>query len=461
MPSLRRALVPRLPRLLRGPGGRQRRHGQPPSRTARSQPGTAGDASPQEKAPGAAVDWRRNLAALWIAEFFAIFGFSFVFPFMPLYLHQDMGIASESQLAFWTGLCTGVSGVSMAVASPIWGVLADRHGRKQMLLRAMLGGAIPVLLMGLCHDPWQLAVLRFFQGATSGTVAAATALVAGETPRQRVVWALGVLSSSIALGGAVGPMVGGLAGALFGLRWIFLCGGVLLLLALIPVWVVVRETPRAAPAEARPSSLGALRHAGKPTLVALGVLVGAQCLMQFSYVSSQQMVVLRVLHLAPASANLITGIGFGLAGIATAAASAFYARIARRIGYRGFAAISALLLAGVIGAAALVQSVALIVVAVMLGGLVYGCVSPVLAGMIGLETPRSIQATVYGLSASAISAGLAAGPVLVGTVAAATNPSWAMLVAAAVGVLLFVLLAVAARNPAPPAPAQPSSPAAS
>src|SRR2546430_14915674 len=121
----------------------------------------------------------------------------------------------------------------MAIASPIWGILGDRFGRKPMLIRSMLGGGITVGLIFLAQSPIQLVILRLAQGATSGTVAAATALVAAETPRLRVGWALGVVTSAIALGGAIGPVVGGLAGDLFGLRLVLLRGRVALFLAII------------------------------------------------------------------------------------------------------------------------------------------------------------------------------------------------------------------------------------
>src|SRR5258708_30202992 len=112
----------------------------------------------------------------------------------------------------------------MAIASPIWGVLGDRYGRKHMLIRSMLGGAITVGLIFFVQTPIQLVALRFIQGATSGTVAAATALVAVETPRPRAGWSLGVVTSAVALCSALGPVVVGLAAAQLGLRLVFLRG---------------------------------------------------------------------------------------------------------------------------------------------------------------------------------------------------------------------------------------------
>jgi MFS family permease len=309
------------------------------------------------------------------------------------------------------------------------------------------------------RSPWQLAGLRVVQGATSGTVAAATALVAAETPRGRVVWSLGVLSSAIALGNAAGPTLGGLAAAVIGLRWLFLCGGVLLLLSLIPVLVIVRETRRRDhPAAPRVGSVSALRRAGRPVLIALAVLIGGQCLMQFAYISAQQMVVLRIVFLDGAGANLMTGIAFGLAGVATAISSAMYGRIARRCGYRGFAAFSALLLALVIGTAAFVPSLTSLMAVIVGIGLLYGLLNPLLYGMIGLQTPPATQSTVYGVSSSAISSGMALGPLLAGSIAAVSSPSNGLLVGAVAAVLLFALLAIGLRTPPDPDRARPRQP---
>ncbi|HEY6117891.1 MAG TPA: hypothetical protein VI172_18215, partial [Candidatus Dormibacteraeota bacterium] len=62
------------------------------------------------------VNWRRNLAALWFAEFTAIFGFSFAFPFMPIFLSQDLGVRQGSDLDLWTAAAVSASGISMAIA---------------------------------------------------------------------------------------------------------------------------------------------------------------------------------------------------------------------------------------------------------------------------------------------------------------------------------------------------------
>ena len=61
-----------------------------------------------------AVNWRRNLAALWLAEFTAIMGFSFAFPFLPLFLHRELHIPNGPELSFWTGVSASATGFALA-----------------------------------------------------------------------------------------------------------------------------------------------------------------------------------------------------------------------------------------------------------------------------------------------------------------------------------------------------------
>jgi MFS transporter, DHA1 family, multidrug resistance protein len=393
------------------------------------------------------VNWRRNLAALWFAEFTAIFGFSFAFPFLPIFLHHDLGVAPGRDLDLWTAASASASGLSMAIASPIWGVLGDRLGRKPMLIRSMLGGAITVGLMSFSQSPAQLLILRFLQGATSGTVAAATSLVAAETPRSRVAWSLGVVNSGVALGGAIGPVVGGLAGAVFGLRLVFFGGGILLLLSLIPVLLIVRESPMVPRTGPRVSTLRLIRD--RPGLVrALLVLIGAQGMVSVCNSATQVLAVLRLTEMVSTGVSAVTGLGFGLAGIASSASAVGYTRVTRCQGYVRTAAVAAGLASVAILLIAVSPWVALVVVGIGLNGLFSGVVIPATASMIGLETPHEAQSTVFGFNASSIALGFSIGPLIGGTVAATSGVQVALLVVVALALGLAALIATGAREPA-------------
>jgi MFS family permease len=394
------------------------------------------------------IDWKRNLAALWFAEFTAIFGFSFAFPFLPIFL-KELGVSQTADLATITGYAAGASGFAMAIMSPIWGTIADRYGRKSMLVRAMIGGAITVGLVGFVVAPWQLIALRFLQGATSGTVAAATAIVASGSPRARVGWALGLLSSSIAIGGAVGPVVGGVLAALIGVRPIFWVSGILLLVATIPVVVIVREVPidRKA-ATVAPPAIATLRAAGAGTIGALAALFAAQALSQMTYSAFQPLIVLRLLATAGSATSSLTGLTFGVAGVASAVAALSYSRAVQWWGYRRVAIAAAIMLGLAELTVGLTSPIVLLVIGGGLAGFFYGALSPAISSMIGLEVPISVQARVFGVSSSATALGFGIGPLLGGESAAFAGITAGIGAAAILAWVTAVSLALWSREPA-------------
>jgi DHA1 family multidrug resistance protein-like MFS transporter len=397
--------------------------------------------------PASSVSWQRNLAVLWFAEFTAIFGFSFCFPFLPLYL-RDLGVHSQNELAVWAGLSGGASGFALAVSSPIWGAIADRYGRKSMLVRAMIGGGITVLVMGFARGPVDVVVLRFVQGLSSGTVAAATALVATGTPRHKVGWALGILSSSIATAGAVGPALGGIVSAYsHNLRVLFIGGGLLLLVSTLPVLLLVREPAYERRTAATTPALAVLRQARSGTLSAIVVLLVAQGFLQMSFSAFQPLVALRILAHAGNDVNTITGVTFGAIGLASAVAAVVYSGAAKRFGYLQVAIIAAVLMGLAEVTCGIVPSPITIVFAGAVAGFAYGALQPAVSSMIGLESPAVVQARVFGLAASATALGFGIGPVLGGTAAAETGLTVGLAIAAVLGVVVAVLLAVRGREP--------------
>jgi DHA1 family multidrug resistance protein-like MFS transporter len=334
----------------------------------------------------------------------------------------------------------------MAIASPIWGVLGDRYGRKPMLIRSMVGGALTVGLIYFAQNPTQLLVLRLLQGATSGTVAAATAIVAAETPRNKVGWALGVVTSAVALGGAIGPVIGGVAGAVFGLRLVFLGGGILLLLSTLPVLFIVREGPRHMREGPRVGTMNLIRQRPGADR-ALGVLIGAQGLINLCNSATQQLVVLRLLEMLTSGVAAVTGVAFGLAGVASSGAAIFYTTVTRRLGYVRTTALASILVAVSVSLIAVSPWVALVVAGIALNGLFSGVVIPATASMIGLETPPEAQSTVFGANASSVALGFCIGPLVGGGVAATAGVPAALLVIAAMALSLAALIAFGAREP--------------
>src|SRR3990172_9238727 len=95
--------------------------------------------------------WQRNLYTVVAAQMVAMIGFGIAQPFLPFYL-QELGVESTSEVAFWVGLISSLQPICLALAAPVWGMLADRYGRKPMLVRAMIGGSIALGLAGLAAN---------------------------------------------------------------------------------------------------------------------------------------------------------------------------------------------------------------------------------------------------------------------------------------------------------------------
>ncbi|MFQ3619933.1 MAG: MFS transporter, partial [Spirochaetales bacterium] len=184
--------------------------------------------------------WKRNLIVLWITQVLSLIGFNFVLPFLPYYI-QELGVREPGSLRVWTGLIASAPALSFALVSPFWGIAADRWGKKLMILRAMIAGGIIMALYAFCNSVQMVFWLRVIQGFFTGTIAASTTLVASGTPKDKLSYALGFLSSSNYVGISLGPLLGGVLAESFGFRATFIAGGVVLLLGSVIVFTHVQE----------------------------------------------------------------------------------------------------------------------------------------------------------------------------------------------------------------------------
>lgn len=174
------------------------------------------------------INWKRNLFVTWLGCFLTGAAFSLIMPFLPLYV-ETLGVTGHEALNMWSGLVFSITFLFSAIASPFWGGLADRRGRKLMLLRSALGMSIVMLLMGMAQNIWQFLALRAVLGLLGGFIPNANALIATQVPRNRSGWALGTLSTGGVSGALIGPLIGGLLADQYGLRPVFyITAGVLL-----------------------------------------------------------------------------------------------------------------------------------------------------------------------------------------------------------------------------------------
>src|SRR5262245_18292420 len=153
--------------------------------------------------------WQVNLASLLAVLFVAFVGFYFSSPFLPLLVRQ-LGVSDPRAVAIWSGVLIGLGPASAALASPLWGRVADRIGGRLLLVRTVFGFALINLLCALSTDIWQLAVLRLVMGTLGGFTAVALALASLSAPPEYLTRAIALAQSTQILGLMVGPPLGGL-----------------------------------------------------------------------------------------------------------------------------------------------------------------------------------------------------------------------------------------------------------
>ena len=161
--------------------------------------------------------WKRNLAVCVFGSFTTIASMTLVVPFLPLYVEQ-LGAQGRASIAEWSGACFAAAFFTAGLVAPLWGKLADRYGGKLMLIRASLGMAVGMSLMGMVGNVWQFFGLRLLVGFLGGYASSAMVLVATQSPKNRSGWALGMLSSGVMAGNLVGPLVGGVLPQRIGIR---------------------------------------------------------------------------------------------------------------------------------------------------------------------------------------------------------------------------------------------------
>ena len=188
----------------------------------------------------APINWKRNLAVVWLGCFLTGAAFSLVMPFLPLYV-EALGVTGHSSLNMWSGLVFSITFLFSAIASPLWGGLADRKGRKIMLLRSALGMSIVMLLMGLAQNIWQFLILRALLGLLGGFIPNANALIATQIPRHKSGWALGTLSTGAVSGALLGLLAGGFLADNYGLRPVFFMTAAVLFVCFVMTLFFIRE----------------------------------------------------------------------------------------------------------------------------------------------------------------------------------------------------------------------------
>ncbi|WP_258328698.1 multidrug efflux MFS transporter [Citrobacter farmeri] len=390
--------------------------------------------------------WKVNLISVWFGCFFTGLAISQILPFLPLYISQ-LGVTSHEALSMWSGLTFSVTFLISAIVSPLWGSLADRKGRKLMLLRASLGMAIAILLQAFATNVWQLFLLRGIMGLTSGYIPNAMALVASQVPRERSGWALSTLATAQISGVIGGPLMGGFIADHVGLRPVFFITAILLVVSFLVTLFLIKEG-------VRPTLKKSERLSGKAVFASLPYpalvisLFFTTLVIQLCNGSISPILALFIKSMAPDSNNIafLSGLIASVPGVSALISAPRLGKLGDRIG------TERILMATLICEVVLFFAMSWVTTPFQLGvlrfllGFADGAMLPAVQTLLVKYSSDHITGRIFGYNQSFMYLGNVAGPLMGATVSAMAGFRWVFIATAVIVMINICQLALVLRQ---------------
>ncbi len=252
-------------------------------------------------------------------------------PFLPLYVEQ-LGVTDPVAIVQWSGVAYGAAFLTAAIFAPLWGRLGDQYGRKLMLIRASLGMAVAMSLIGLSQNIYQLVGLRLLTGLLGGYSSGSTVLVATQTPRARTAWAIGMMASGNMAGNLVGPLVGGALPRLIGIRMTFFAAGAIIFVAFLATVFLIKEEPRQRRSRASRKHGAWAAISDKRPVVAM---LAMGMLLMFANMSIEPIITVYVAQITadPAQVTVVAGLVMSAAALGSILSASRLGKLADRIGH--------------------------------------------------------------------------------------------------------------------------------
>ena len=381
------------------------------------------------------MSWKILLAMMVTFALMMSSSYTMLIPFLPIYMQSELG-ATADNVSLWSGVTYAITFAISAFVSPIWGKLSDKMGKKPMIIRASFLLAITYFLGGIVRTPFELFLVRAFQGIASGLWPACLVMMSACVPKNKIGISMGLMQSANICGGIIGPLLGGILATAFGMRNSFYVGAVALSLITVTTILFIKEPPVAPEKE-----INKAQNTSYLTFIKdknILILLLCVCMTNLVILQIQPIVSLYVQQLSHNSdkAVLLTGFIMSLGGIAGALASPLWGKTGQKVGFYKtitIAFISAGLLMSLQGVP---NSLVLFGLMQFLCGLGFSGIFPSANSILVLLTPPSSRGMGFGSLFSAQMIGGALGPVIGGVIVSFMSFNTVYIIS---GSILFVI----------------------
>ena len=381
------------------------------------------------------MSWKILLAMMVTFALMMSSSYTMLIPFLPIYMQSELG-ATADNVSLWSGVTYAITFAISAFVSPIWGKLSDKMGKKPMIIRASFLLAITYFLGGIVRSPFELFLVRAFQGIASGLWPACLVMMSACVPKNKIGISMGLMQSANICGGIIGPLLGGILATAFGMRNSFYVGAVALSLITVTTILFIKEPPVAPEKEINKAQNTSYLSFIKDKNIL--ILLLCVCMTNLVILQIQPIVSLYVQQLSHNSdkAVLLTGFIMSLGGIAGALASPLWGKTGQKVGFYKtitIAFISAGLLMSLQGVP---NSLVLFGLMQFLCGLGFSGIFPSANSILVLLTPPSSRGMGFGSLFSAQMIGGALGPVIGGVIVSFMSFNTVYIIS---GSILFVI----------------------
>ena len=381
------------------------------------------------------MSWKILLAMMVTFALMMSSSYTMLIPFLPIYMQSELG-ATADNVSLWSGVTYAITFAISAFVSPIWGKLSDKMGKKPMIIRASFLLAITYFLGGIVRTPFELFLVRAFQGIASGLWPACLVMMSACVPKNKIGISMGLMQSANICGGIIGPLLGGILATAFGMRNSFYVGAVALSLITVTTILFIKEPPVAPEKE-----INKAQNTSYLTFIKdknILILLLCVCMTNLVILQIQPIVSLYVQQLSHNSdkAVLLTGFIMSLGGIAGALASPLWGKTGQKVGFYKtitLAFISAGLLMSLQGVP---NSLVFFGLMQFLCGLGFSGIFPSANSILVLLTPPSSRGMGFGSLFSAQMIGGALGPVIGGVIVSFMSFNTVYIIS---GSILFVI----------------------